>query len=57
LDKMAFVSGPDAVRQEVEQALAATNGRRHILAPTCVVPSQASAEALGVVKRTMNDER
>jgi uroporphyrinogen decarboxylase len=57
LDKMAFVSGPDTVRQEVEQALAATNGRRHILAPTCVVPSQASAEALGVVKRTMNDER
>ena len=53
LDKNAFTISAEAVQQEVEQALAVSKGRRHILAPTCVVPSQASAEALGMVERTI----
>lgn len=53
LDKNAFRVSTEAVRQEVRQALAISGGQRHILAPTCVVPGQASAEALGAVEATI----
>ncbi|MCZ7567417.1 MAG: hypothetical protein M5U01_02300 [Ardenticatenaceae bacterium] len=49
LDRRAFLEGPAVVRRQVRTALDMTAGRRLILAPSCVIPSEAPDEALQAV--------
>ncbi len=49
LDRNAFLQGADVVRRQVREALAVTGGRRHVLAPSCVIPTQVTDEALAAV--------
>ncbi|MDQ7030113.1 MAG: uroporphyrinogen decarboxylase family protein [Ardenticatenia bacterium] len=49
LDRRIFLQGRKAVRLQALDALRATGGRRHVLAPSCVLPTQAPDEALVAV--------
>lgn len=49
LDRNAFLKGADIVRRQAREALAVTGGRRLVLAPSCVLPTQAPDEALEAV--------
>lgn len=49
LDRRAFLEGPQAIRRQTRAALDMTDGRRLILAPSCVIPVEAPAETLQAV--------
>ncbi len=56
LDRRVFLQGRDAVRRQALDALRATGGRRHVLAPSCVLPTQAPDEALAAVVEVIRGE-
>ncbi len=56
LDRNAFLQGADVVRRQAREALAVTGGRRHVLAPSCVIPTQVTNEALAAVIEVVTGE-
>lgn len=49
LDRTTFLNGPEVMHRQAREALTTTDGRRHVLAPSCVIPTQVADETLAAV--------
>lgn len=56
LDRRVFLAGPKAIGKQARDMLVITGGCRHILAPSCVIPTQVSDDALAAVVAVVQND-